>query len=173
MSKEQSYNKTISRVEGKDLILERVFDAPHELVFKVYSESEHLENWWGPQGWKTENRRFEFKPGGVWHYCMRCTDKNQGDFYGQESWGKVVYHEIVAPEKIVYTDTFSDEHGHLNESLPGVLTTMTFVEYEGKTKLIIRGQYASVDDLQKVKDMGIVEGFSSQMDRLEDYLKQI
>ena len=68
-----------SRVEGKELIMERTFNRTKELVFKsILSDSKlYLASWWGPQGWKTENKTFEFKPEGVRHYCMRCEDKTR------------------------------------------------------------------------------------------------
>lgn len=81
-------SKMITRVEGLELVLERVFDAPRELVFKVFSEAEHLKQWWGPRGWIVPFCSVDFRPGGVWHYCMKCVDEKQGDFFGMESWGK-------------------------------------------------------------------------------------
>lgn len=91
-------NKMISRVENDTvLVLERVFNAPRELVFKMFKEPEHLKHWWGPKGWELPVCNIEFRPGGVWHYCMKCFDRNQGEFYGMESWGKAVYKEIVEP----------------------------------------------------------------------------
>lgn len=173
MSENKILNNMTTSVEGQELVIERIFDAPRELLFKTYSDAEHLANWWGPSGWQTENKRFEFEPNGVWHYCMRCTDKNQGDFYGQESWGKAVYKEIDAPEKIVYTDVFSDEEGNVNKDLPEVLVTLIFIEQGNKTKLVIRSRFESVEELQKVKDMGVVEGMSSQFECLDSYLKKI
>ncbi|MET3699804.1 uncharacterized protein YndB with AHSA1/START domain [Bacillus oleivorans] len=172
MSENKTSNLTV-QVEGRDLIMERVFDAPRDLLFKVYSEPEHLENWWGPQGWQTKNKKFEFKPGGVWHYCMTCMDRNQGEFYGQESWGKGTYQEIIEPEKIVYIDQFSDEEGNVPENMPEMLISLTFVEQGAKTKLIIRTQFASAEELQKVLDMGVVQGFESQIERLDELLKEI
>ncbi|WP_174612724.1 SRPBCC family protein [Virgibacillus ihumii] len=168
-----SENKLTYKTEGRTLVMERMFDAPRELVFKAFSESDHLEQWWGPEGWETESRKFEFVPGGVWHYCMRCTDENQGDFYGMESWGKTIYSEINPPETIVYTDVFSDEEGNSADGMPATQVTMNFVEQEEVTKLIVHSQFESVEALQKVVDMGVVEGTDSQYRCLDDHLKQI
>lgn len=167
-------NKVTQRVEGNTLILERIFDAPRELVFKMYKEPEHLVNWWGPNGWTLPVCNIDFRPGGVWHYCMKCEDKNQGEFYGQESWGKTVYHEIVEPEKIVYTYYFSDAEGNVSENMPETLSTVTFLPYEeGKTKVITRAEYISPEALKTVMDMGMLEGFSQTWDRLDSHLKNI
>ncbi|WP_257350645.1 SRPBCC family protein [Pseudalkalibacillus decolorationis] len=173
MSENKVTNKLTTKVEGRDLVIERILDAPRELVFKMFSEPDHLARWWGPKGWQTENRKFEFKPNGEWHYCMECIDKNQGEYYGQKSWGKAVYQEIITPEKIVYTDAFSDEEGNISDNMPVMLITVMFEEFEGKTKLISRTQFASVENLQQVMDMGVVEGFSSQLERLDDVLKEM
>ncbi|OXS75789.1 SRPBCC family protein [Domibacillus enclensis] len=161
------------KVEGSDLIMERIVAAPRDLVFQVFSSSDHVEAWWGPAGWETENRQFEFKPGGVWHYCMRCTDKDQGDFYGMESWGKGVFHEIVPPEKIVYTDYFSDEQGSESKEMPSTHSTILFEEIGEETKLIFRSRYASEEALQQVMDMGMVQGFSSQLEHLDQLLAKL
>src|SRR5690625_2721350 len=165
-------NKLISRVEERELIMERIFEAPRELVFKAFSEPEFLANWWGPKGWETTNYTFEFKPDGVWHYCMQCTDKSQGEFYGQKLWGKSIYHEIVVPERIVYTDIFSDEKGNISDSMPGNLVTLTFLEFKGKTKLIMRSQLGSSQTPQEVRDSGFVQGLGSSFDRLDELLNK-
>lgn len=172
MAENKISNKLTTKVEDHDLIIERIFDAPRELVFKAFSEPGHLTNWWGPKGWETRNCTFEFYPEGVWHYCMRCTDKNQGDFYGQELWCKSIFHEIITPKKIVYTDAFSDKEGNISDDMLGNLVTMTFVEDEGKTKLTMRYQLASTQAPQDIMDSGFVQGLGSSFDRLDDILKE-
>lgn len=87
-----SNNEISSRVENdKVLILERIFDAPREIVFNMFKDPEHLKHWWGPSGWELPVCRIDIQPGGIWHFCMKCMDQNQGESYGMESWGKVVY----------------------------------------------------------------------------------
>lgn len=166
-------NKMISKVEGRELILERVFDAPRELVFKAFSEAEHLKHWWGPRGWTLTVCSVDFRPGGIWHYCMKCIDENQGDFYGYESWGKAVYREIAEPEKVVYVDYFSDAEGKEAEGMPSSEITMMFLEHEGKTKLVSRAQYPSAEALKTVLDMGMEQGITETWDRLDEYLQSM
>ncbi|NOU71908.1 SRPBCC domain-containing protein [Paenibacillus sp. LMG 31458] len=166
-------NKMISKVDGQELILERVFNAPRELVFKAFSEAEHLKHWWGPRGWTLTVCNVDFRPGGIWHYCMKCIDQNQGDFYGYESWGKAVYDEIVEAEKIIYVDYFSDAEGNETEGMPSSHITMTFVEFEGKTKLVSRSKYASPEALKTVMEMGMEQGITETWDRLEEHLQSI
>ncbi len=163
-----------SRVENdRVLVLERVFDAPRELVFKMFKEPEHLKHWWGPIGWELPVCNIDFRPGGVWHYCMKCIDKNQGEFYGMESWGKTIYKEINEPESILYTDYFSDAEGNINEEMPGTDVTLSFLDQDGKTKLVNRAEYVSAEALKSVMDMGMLEGISQTWDRLAQRLREI
>lgn len=166
-------SKMITKVEGQELILERIFNAPRELVFQAFSEAEHLKHWWGPRGWTLTVCHVDFRPGGIWHYCMKCIDENQGDFYGFESWGKGVYQEIVEAEKIVYIDYFSDAEGNEAEGMPSTEVTLTFIEHEGKTKLVSRGKYASPEALKTVMDMGMEQGITETWDRLGEHLESL
>lgn len=163
-----------SRVEGLELVLERVLDAPHELVFTVFSEAEHLKQWWGPRGWTVPFCSVDFRPGGVWHYCMKCVDEKQGEFFGMESWGKGVYHEIQEGKRFVYTDYFSDAEGNETEGMPSTLVEMIFEEAQGnRTKLVSRSKYESEEALRTVMDMGMIQGITETWDRLEEHLQAI
>lgn len=166
-------NQMVSRVEDKVLILEREFNAPRELVFQAFTQAEHLKHWWGPKGWTLPVCHVDFRVGGVWHYCMKCEDKNQGDFYGMESWGKSVYREIIVPEKIVAVDYFSDAEGNEAPNMPATIVTLEFFETENGTKVINRGEYASAEDVQKVMDMGMLQGVTETWDRLAQHLESI
>ncbi|OAS15762.1 SRPBCC domain-containing protein [Paenibacillus oryzisoli] len=166
-------NQMVSTIEDKVLILEREFNAPRELVFQAFTQAEHLKHWWGPRGWTLPVCHVDFRVGGVWHYCMKCEDKNQGDFYGMESWGKAVYNEIVVPEKIVYVDYFSDAEGNEAANMPSTRVTLTFLETETGTKVINRGEYTSAESLQQVLDMGMMEGITDTWDRLSEHLASL
>lgn len=164
----------VSRVENdRVLVLERLFAAPRDLVFQMLKEPEHLKRWWGPRGWEVPVCTVDFRPGGVWHYCMQCVDQNQGDYYGMESWGKGVYQEIVEPEKIVYTDFFSDAEGSIDASLPSTEVTLEFIDLGGQTKLVSRAVYVSAEALQTVMDMGMLQGITETWDRLEERLHEL
>lgn len=162
-------NEMTQTVENdKVLVLERVFDAPRELVFEMFSDCKHLKHWWGPRGWELPVCKMDFRPGGTWLYCMKCVDENQGDFFGMESWGKQVFREIDAPRSLSYTDYFADEEGNVNDSLPATDATVEFIEQGGKTKIVSRSTYASAEALKTVMDMGMIQGITETWDRLEE-----
>ncbi|MGE7114391.1 SRPBCC domain-containing protein [Lysinibacillus sp. NPDC047702] len=169
-----SNNPMVSRVENECvLILERVFDAPRDFLFKMFKEPENLKRWWGPKGWEIPVCTVDFRPGGIWHYCMKCVDPNQGQFFGMESWGKGIYKEIIEPEIISYTDYFSDAEGSLNDSLPATEMTLEFIDFNGKTKLINRAEYVSTEALKTVMDMGMLQGITETWDRLDEFVQSL
>lgn len=156
-----------------ELVITRTFDAPRELVFKAFTESEHLQHWWGPKGWILSVSTLELRPGGIFHYSQESAD-------GHKMWGKFVYSEIVAPEKLVFTNSFSDEEGNtirapFNQTWPlEILNTLTFVEHEGKTTLTMRGVplNATEEELktfEAAQEM-VQQGFAGTLDQLADYL---
>jgi uncharacterized protein YndB with AHSA1/START domain len=169
-----SNNTLVTRIENERvLILEREFNAPRDLVFTMFKEPEHLKHWWGPAGWELPVCNIDFRPGGVWHYCMKCVDPNQGQFYGMESWGKAIYQDINEPETIIYTDYFSDAEGNINSNMPSTEVTLEFIELGDKTILVNRGEYVSAEALKTVIDMGMLEGITETWNRLEKHLNQM
>lgn len=158
-------------LENKTIVIERVFDAPRERVWGAWTNPEVLASWWGPHGWQTTIKEFDFRPGGVWLYGMRCEDKDQGEFYGQESWGKAIYIDIDEPHEFTYEDHFSDAEGNVNGNMPVMTITMQFIDTkDGKTKLVSRGVFDSIEGYDKVIAMGVVEGITQTWDRLEEQL---
>src|SRR5580700_3871342 len=89
----------------EELTLTRVLNAPQELVFKAWTEAKSLAQWWGPKGFTLNVAKLDFRPGGQFLYSMN-------DSNGFEMWGKFVYHEIEAPERLVFVNSFSDKEGN-------------------------------------------------------------
>ncbi|MEQ8956017.1 MAG: SRPBCC domain-containing protein, partial [Gammaproteobacteria bacterium] len=117
--------------DKKTLIVERDFPAPKSRVWDAYSKPELLAKWWGPKGWETEIKHMDFSVGGYWHYCMRCVDKAQGDFYGMESWGMSTYTAIAPQDSISYDDAICTEEQQPNPNMPVSHTTLTLKESGG------------------------------------------
>jgi len=163
-------NHPTEKPAERDIAITRVFDAPRSLVFKAWTVPEHLIRWWAPKGFTTPFCKVNLCVGGVFHYCMRSPE-------GQDIWGIGVYREIVAPERIVYTDAFADAEGNpvppahygMSASHPAeTLVTVTFAEHVGKTKLTLRHSIS-----ESVKERGGAEqGWTEMMDRLAEHLAQ-
>jgi uncharacterized protein YndB with AHSA1/START domain len=153
------------------LTIERTFDAPRERVWDAYANPEQFSQWWGPEGWETTVKEFEFVPGGKNHYGMKCVDKNQGEWFNQESWGLMEFELIEKPSSFTYKDYFSDADGTIDRPLPVMTITMDFVEEDGKTKLVIRGVVESKEQLEKLVNMDMIEGLTSTLDKLETFVE--
>ncbi len=101
---------------------------------------------------------------------MRCVDKNQGDFYGMESWGRGSYTDISPMDSISQEDAFADASGEINTSMPVSQTTVRFQEEDGHTRLLSNARYESEAALQQVLEMAMEEGFRQTLDNLERIL---
>lgn len=161
---------------ANELVITRTFNAPRDLVFKVWTEAEHLKHWWGPTGFELGVSKLDLRPGGIFHYSMKSSD-------GHEMWGKFVYHEIAAPEKLVYVNSFSDPEGNtvrapFSQTWPlEILNTLTFTENEGKTTVTLRGGpiNATEEEMKMFDSMheSMQQGFAGTFGQLDEYLARI
>lgn len=156
------------KAEDSTLTLERTFDAPRQKVWDAFTKPELFIQWWGPQGWTTEVKEFDFSEGGVNHYGMKCVDKEQGEWYGKYSWGKMVYSNIRPIEGFENVDYFVDENAVVQENMPASKTAMAFTEVDGQTKIVSVTEYTTPEALKTVLDMGMLEGIAQTWDRLEE-----
>lgn len=164
--------KVTKDLENKTLIIEREFDAAKDKVWKAYADQATFEKWWGPEGWETKAKEFNFVPGGRVHYDMKCVDENQGDWFGKSSWGLMVIDTVDAPNSFTYTDYFSDEDGTINKEMPALRIINEFVEAEGKTTLVSRSVADTAEQIEQLVQMGMVEGFTSQLLKLDTLLAE-
>ena len=153
--------------------ISRSFDAPRELVFKVFSQAEHLARWWGPAGWEWVKGDLDFRPGGQFHYCMRLAG-------GAEMWGKFLYREIEAPRRIVFINGFSNAAGELTRHPMAptwpleVINELTLQEQDGRTLLTLRGEPHNASTIERQTFVAGFEsmrmGFGGTLDQLQAYL---
>lgn len=160
--------------EGNAFVLTREFKAPRDLVWKAFTEEERLKHWWGPKGMDWVRCSLDLRPGGLFHYCMKAPN-------GHVMWGRFVYREISAPERLVFVVSFSDENGGVTRHPMAtnwpleVLNTVTFSETNGMTRLHMHGIpiNASEDECAAFVAgfSGMEKGFGGTLDQLEAYLK--
>jgi uncharacterized protein YndB with AHSA1/START domain len=157
---------TTVRTEGLEVIATRTFDATRDLLFRVFSECDHLVHWWGPNGWTLPVCEMDFREGGSWFYCMRGPA-------GEEGCGRSTYREIVRPARIVYVDEFAESDGAIIGGMPEVVVTIEFADADGRTTLTNRAQFASAKDLEAVVAMGMESGLIETWDKLAAYLETV
>ena len=166
-------------ITNAGVVIERVFDAPRERVWHVWTDPEMVKKWWGPQGFTAPSARVDFRVGGMYVYAMHGPAGSQWD---KDMYSAGIYEEIIPNEKIVVTDYFSDENGtKINPSEEGqdsrfpqeMHVTVLFEEVEaGKTKLsIIYAKPETEEQLQAMLNGGMKEGWGSSLDKFAEALK--
>ena len=146
--------KVTKDLENKTLIIERTFEAPVRTLWRAYSDKDWFVQWWGPEGWETTVKEFNFTPGGRNLYGMKCVDQNQGEWFGQESWGLMEYDAISEPNSFTYRDYFSDADGNHTPDMPEISITIELVEADGKTTVKTTCHAATTEAIEKLLAMG-------------------
>lgn len=170
MLKRNKIGTITSKVKGNTLHLEQVFPASRDIVYRAFTDADLLAKWWGPTGWGLSHSVVDLKPGGAWHFCLKCQDEKM-EAYGQESWGKAIYISIDEPHKIVYRDCFSDAEGNINEELPETIITLTFDEQARFTKVHSAAEFPTKEELDTVLKMGLVLGITQTWSKLDQLLR--
>lgn len=155
------------------LVIVRKLHAPKEAVFNACSSAEALAQWWGSAGSTITVIRFDFVPGGTFHYKMEVA--------GQVMWGRFVYGEIISPDSIEFTSSFANESGNISKSpfpmdFPlEVFNRLSLEEADGVTTLKLAGHPVNATDGQEATYRaimpGIEQGFEGTFAQLEKYLR--
>jgi uncharacterized protein YndB with AHSA1/START domain len=143
----------------REVLMTRVFDAPRRLVFDAVTRPELFKRWFGPRGWSVVVCEIDLRVGGAWRTVLRGPD-------GQTMGMSGVYREIVAPDRIVSTESFDDFPG---ESL----NTLSFAESGGKTTFTCRVQYPSKEVRDAVIQSGMEHGAAETYDKLAELLTNL
>ncbi len=166
-------NARAAESSTEDFVISREFDAPRALVFKVWTQPEHLQQWFSPKGFTVLKAKMDLRPGGIYHYGMRTPE-------GKDMWGRWVIREIVAPERIVFINSFSDEQGGItrhpfNPQWPlELLSTITFAERGARTTVTVRWAPQNATEIERTTfDAGrasMTQGWGGTLEQLAAYL---
>jgi len=154
----ESINDLATDTADRQIVITRVFDAPRELVFRAWTDPNHVAQWWGPTGFTNTVHEMDVRPGGIWRFVMHGPD-------GVDYPNRIVYSEVVEPERLAYS------HGDDGEGDADTFQVeVTFDAQGGRTAITICMLFNSVAACDKVKAMGATEGLNSTLTRLDDYL---
>jgi uncharacterized protein YndB with AHSA1/START domain len=157
----------------QEFIIDRKFAKPREKVWQALVEPKRIEQWFAPKGFTSRVVKMDLRPGGTYHYGMSSPD-------GHEMWGKMAYREIVAPERLVYINSFSDANGGttrhpMSKTWPlEMLTSFILVDYKDETTLIIKWTPFNASEEEKqtfaISHDSMRQGWTGTLDNLTEYL---
>jgi uncharacterized protein YndB with AHSA1/START domain len=145
----------------REIVISRDIHAPRELVFEAFTEVRHLSQWWGPEGFTTTTRSFEFRAGGVWDFVMQGPD---GTDY--QEW--ITWTEITPPERIALV------HGESRDDPNAFESVLTFASEGAATRIEMR----TVFPTQELRDQAVqtyhaIEGGEQTLSNLAAYVAEI
>ena len=146
------------------LILERIFNYPIEMIYDSFTDGRMLEEWWGPEGFKTMNIKYDFSPGGIWFFRLHS------DKYG-DSYSKSVF-QTITENGFSYIDYFADEEGNELKEMGSSLIDNQFEVVPEGTKFTTTITFESRKKLEESLEMKILDGIESTLNRLDDLLKE-
>ena len=147
-----------SATSDREIVVTRIIEGPRPLVFEAYTDPGHLAQWWGPNGFTTTTRAFEFRPGGVWDFVMHGPD---GTDY--PNW--IEWREIEPPERLVFL------HGDRPDDPRAFVSTVTLVERGGATEVTMRAVFKTKAQRDEVVERyHAIEGGKQTLGRLALYV---
>ena len=147
--------------DGANLVWEREFDAPRELVWQALTDPQRVARWWGPRRYTTEVEEMDVRVGGRWRYINRSESGEAFPFKGE-------YLELDPPRRFVWT--FIPDMEPFNLGDPGRETFELEDLGNGRTKLVGTSDFGSVEALQGVLESGMIQGGIESWDKLAEEL---
>lgn len=153
-------NNAGTSTADREIVAERLLNAPRELVFQVWTDPEHLARWWGPRGFTITTAEMDVRPGGVWRFVMHGPD-------GVDYPNRILYLEIVKPERLVYLHSSEDEPEHFR-------VTVNFYAEGRQTRLTMQMLFDSAAEREEVVTrFNAVQGLNQTLDRLGELLATV
>jgi uncharacterized protein YndB with AHSA1/START domain len=149
----------VTTPSDREIVSERVFDAPRERVFAAYTDPQLIPRWWGPRGTTTIVDQMDVRPGGAWRFVSRDSNGSETGFRG-------TYREVTPPERIVQTFEWEGMPGHV------LVETATFEDLGGRTKVTATSLFHTPEERDGMLASGMESGLTESHHRLAELLAQ-
>ena len=163
MNKAILFNFNVDK-ENNQIRVERSFHAPIDLVWSAWTEAEILDQWWAPKPWVAKTKSMDFREGGHWQYAMVSPE-------GETHWSRADYISISTEKFFSALDGFCDADGNPNSALPRNKWENSFADHGQETLVNILLSFDSLEDLEKIIEMGFKEGFTAGLENLDQYIE--
>ncbi|MFV8337309.1 SRPBCC family protein [Flavobacterium sp. RSP29] len=155
----------VKDLEEKSILVSRTFTAPLDKVWRAYTESELLQQWWAPKPWKAETKSMRFSVGGYWLYAMVGPEN-------EKHWGRMDYTAITPHLSFEIKDSFCDEKGTINTSLPIAAGTIVFTTTVSGTLVEFKMFYSNEKEIETMIQMGFEQGITACLEQLETLFQE-
>ncbi|MGV3711656.1 SRPBCC domain-containing protein [Pseudolysinimonas sp.] len=152
--------------EALTMTLVADFPVPVERLWDAFADPRKLERFWGPPGYPATFDTYDLRPGGVAHYWMTSPE-------GQRFFGRWDFDEIEPPHRLVARDSFADEHGEVDDSVPTGVMTLTFESTADGSRVTVASASPTAEALEQVIAMGQVEGMTQAFGQLDTVLADL
>jgi uncharacterized protein YndB with AHSA1/START domain len=147
-----------SSTADREIVTQRLIDAPRALVYEAWTDPQHVGHWYGPDGFTITTDIMDVRPGGLWRFVMHGPD-------GTDYPNLITYEEIVPPARLVYLHGDDKEPDQFH-------VTVTFDDQSGKTALTMRAVFKTAAARDYViREHGAIEGAKQTVSRLEQYVR--
>jgi uncharacterized protein YndB with AHSA1/START domain len=150
---------TLTTPSEREIVTERVFDAPRERVFAAFTDPELIPRWWGPRRMTTIVDRMDLRPGGMWRFVSHDCD-------GQEQGFRGVYREIAPPERLVQTFEWEGLPGHV------IVETFSFEDLGARTRVRTTSLFHTTEERDGMLASGMERGLTESHERLAELLAE-
>ncbi|MFL5826230.1 MAG: SRPBCC family protein [Thermoleophilaceae bacterium] len=157
---QQAQAATITTPSDREIRVERIFDAPRDQVFAVYTDPELIPEWWGPRGMTTIVDEMDVRAGGRWRFVMREPDGSESGFHG-------TYREVTPPERIVQTFEWEGMPGHVS------VDSATFEDLGDRTKVTTVSIFHTTEERDGFLASGMEGGLNQTYARLDELLARL
>jgi uncharacterized protein YndB with AHSA1/START domain len=157
MSDQTARKATIDTDSEREIHIERVFDAPRDRVFEVFTDPELIPEWWGPRDTKTVVQEMDARTGGDWRFLSTDSEGNEIVFRG-------TYREVTPPERIVQTFEWDGMPGYVS------VDSSEFVDLGGQTRIVTTSIFFRAEERDGMIESGMERGLNETYDRLDEVL---
>ncbi len=155
----------IKDLKNKKIFVKREFSASPEEVWKAWTSSEILDQWWAPKPWKAKTKSMDFREGGYWLYAMMGPE-------GEQHFARADYEKIVPFKSFAGQDSFCDEKGNIIPDPPGMHWKAVFEKSGSGTVVSVEITFKKEADLEKIIEMGFKEGFTAALGNLDEIFEK-
>ena len=151
---------TINTPSDREIVTERVFDAPRERAWAAFTDPDLIPRWWGLRSAKTIIDEHELQPGGRWRYVQRNADGSEAAFRG-------IFREVAPPERLSYTFEWEHMPGHV------LVDTATFEDLGERTKVIVHSLFHTTEERDGMLSGGMERGLNEGYEMLDELLAEM